>query len=147
MERFNQLSIAEKCIVVGGLAMFIVGLFFPWWSFSEGGFSASQTGFEAPGSLWSVLAILLAVAMAGIVLAERFGNVALPDLGSITWAQAWGGAAIALVVLMLLKAWRISAADIGGFGWGFLIAIIVVAAVVYGAYLKFQEGGGSFRRA
>jgi hypothetical protein len=139
MERFNQLTVGEKAITIGGLALLIVGLLFPWWSWSEGGFSVSQSGMEDPGAFWGILAVLLGLVMAGLVLAQRFGNVQLPDLGSITWAQAWGGAGAALVIFMLLKAWRIMSADIGGFGWGFFLALIAAAAVVYGAFMKYQE--------
>jgi hypothetical protein len=142
MERFNQLTVGEKAITIGGLVLLIAGLFLPWWSFSEGPFSFNQTGMEDPGGFWGILAVLLGLLMMGLVLAQRFGNIQLPDLGSITWGQAWGGAGAALALFMLLKAWRIMSADVGGFSWGFFVGLIAAAAVVYGAFMKYQEGEG-----
>jgi hypothetical protein len=137
VENLNKLSTAEKAIAGGGILMFIAS-FFNWWSFSEAGFSASQSGWE--GAIWSVLAILICLALAALVLATKFGNVNMPDLPeNVTWGKVFGGAAVAVVVLMLLKAWRISAMDAGGFDIGFFLGLIAAAAVVYGGYTIYSE--------
>lgn len=146
MERINELSTSEKLLAGGGVLMLIAS-FLPWYSFSAGPFDFTRSGWQAPGSIWSVLAILLCLAMGAVVIAQRFGNVQLPDLGSITWAQAFGGASAAVVVLMLLKAWRILAVDAGGFGWGFIIALIAAGAVVTGGYLRYTEEQAGVRKA
>jgi hypothetical protein len=57
----------------------------------------------------------------------------------VTWAQIWGGGAAAVVVLVLLKAWRIQAAPIGGFGIGFFLGVIAAAAIAYGGYMLYTE--------
>lgn len=145
MERLNELNLSEKLIAGGGVLM-LIAAFLPWWSYSEGPFSVSKSGFGAPGSIWSLLAILICIGLAGIVLATKFGNVTLPDLGTITWGQVFGGSAIALALFMLLKLWRIMDVEVGGMGFGFFVGLIAAAAVGYGAFLKFQESGGTFSR-
>jgi hypothetical protein len=145
--KFNELSLADKLIAVASFLMIVPISFLPWWHYSESvtvagttfGGSASESAWGRPGDIWSILVLLICVAMFLAVVLPKFANVALPDLGSITWNQAFGGGAAALVVLMLLKAWRIQAAPIGGFGWGFFLAIIAAAAIAYGGFLKYQE--------
>ncbi len=142
VEKLKALSLPEKLIAGGGVLMFIAG-FFPWWSWSELGFSASEGGWGQPGSIWSVLVILISLVLAGIVLARALGNVALPDLGpSLTWPKVFAGAGVAIVVLMLLKLWRIMDVPAGGMGWGFFVAIIAAALVVAGCFLMYQEMEG-----
>src|SRR3989304_4721979 len=116
MERFNALSLGEKLIAGGGVLMFIAG-FLPWWSWSEGGFSGSSDGWSFPGSMWSVLVVIVSLALLAVVLAPALANVKLPDLPpNVTWGMVYGGAAAAIVVLMLLKLWRILAFPAGGVG-------------------------------
>jgi len=143
--KFNELSLADKLIAVAGVLMLIPISFLPWWHWSLAGFSASKSAWGPPGDIWSILAVLVSLAMALAVILPKFANLALPNLGTVTWDQAFGGGSAALVVLMLLKAWRILAAPAGGFGWGFFLAIIAAAAIAYGGFLKFQEGGGMKR--
>jgi hypothetical protein len=60
---------------------------------------------------------------------------ALPQ--NVTWGQVWGGGAAAIVVLMLLKAWRILAVPAGGFGIGFFIGVVATAMIAYGGYMLY----------
>jgi hypothetical protein len=139
VENLNKLSTAEKAIAGGGILMLIASLL-DWWSVSESGFSAGRSGWAEPGAIWSVLAILLSIALAAVVLATKFGNVNMPNLPeNVTWGKVFGGGAAAVVVLMLLKAWRISAAEFGGFDIGFFFALIAAAAVAYGGYMIYSE--------
>jgi uncharacterized membrane protein len=139
VENLNKLSTAEKAIAVGGILMLIAS-FFNWWSVSIAGESAGRSGWGEPGAIWSVLAILVCIALAAFILATKFGNLNMPDLPeNVTWGKVFGGAAVAVVVLMLLKAWRISAADAGGFDIGFFLGLIAAAAVVYGGYTIYSE--------
>jgi hypothetical protein len=154
MEKINALSMPEKAIAGGGILMFIAS-FFDWWHassqsveieglgrISSGSFGAS--GWDAPGDIWSILAILVSVALAGIVIATKLGNVQMPALPpSLTWGQVWGGGAALVVVLMLLKAWRILAAPYGGFGIGFFIAVVATVAIAYGGYMMYAEEKGT----
>jgi len=144
VDKFNQLSMGEKAVVVGGVLLFLSS-FFAWWSWSEGPFSVSQDGWSAPGSIWGVLLILIGIVMAGVVLATKLGNVQMPALpAGWTWGMVFGGGAALAVVLLLLKAWRIMAVDGGGFGVGFFIGLVATAILAYGGYVQYGEdkGGG-----
>src|SRR5438105_652186 len=121
MEKVNTLSLGEKLVAGGGILMLIAS-FLPWWHYSESIISISRNGWGLPGSFWSVLAILISLALAAVIIAIRFGNVKMPDLPeNVTWGKVFGGAGGALIILMLLKAWRITAAPAGSFGIGFFI--------------------------
>jgi len=160
MDMVNQLSLGEKLVAGGGVLMLIASLL-PWYKVTVAsgipGYAASgsTSGWGAPGSIWSLLAILLSIAMAGIVGATKFANVQMPALPQgVTWGRVWGGGAAAIVVLMLLKAWRLMSVDIppglgisDGFGFGFFIGIVATAAIAYGGYLLYSadRGGGAIR--
>src|SRR3989304_2620183 len=62
IERFQALSIGEKIIIIAGAVLLIDG-FLPWYSvsaeFAGVKVSASASGWESPGALWSMLAILI----------------------------------------------------------------------------------------
>ena len=139
MDKFNTLSLGEKLITGGGAAM-LIALFLPWYKvsfdFGLGSGSISANGLEPPGALFSVLAVLVALALAGSILASRFGNMQLPDLGaSMTWGTLYlaGGAATALLVLIKLIN------ESSSISLGFYIAIIASAAIAYGGYLLYRE--------
>ncbi|HXH22885.1 MAG TPA: hypothetical protein VNN10_12735 [Dehalococcoidia bacterium] len=142
MDKINELTNGEKAISLGGILM-LVASFLPWYkvSFSFGEFgsvSASASGWEAPGAIWSILAVIIAVAMAGVVLAAKFGNVQLPDLGSFTWGQALlagGGAVVVLIVLKLIN-------ESSSLSYGFYLGVIAAALLAAGGYLRYQETGG-----
>jgi hypothetical protein len=140
VDKINLLSTPEKAIAGGGVLMLIAS-FLDWWHYSVAGFgSVGEGGWGSPGSIWSVLAILISIVLAGIVVATKLGNMQMPALPqNVTWAQIWGGGAAAVVVLVLLKAWRIQAAPIGGFGIGFFLGVIAAAAIAYGGYMLYTE--------
>jgi hypothetical protein len=86
------------------------------------------------------LAILLAIILAGIVIATRVGNVNMPALPeNFTWGLVFGGGAALIVVFILLKAWRIMDVPIGGFGIGFFLALVATVAIAAGGYLLYSE--------
>jgi hypothetical protein len=140
VDKIKLLSTPEKAIAGGGVLMFIAS-FFDWWSVSEGPFSFGGSGWDAPGSIWSVLAILISVALAAVIIATKLGNVQMPALPeNVSWSQIYGGGAAAVVVLMLLKAWRILALPSGyGFGIGFFLGVIAAAAIAYGGYMMYKQ--------
>ena len=146
MDKLNTLSLGEKLVAGGGVLMFIAS-FFDWWHFSEAGFSGGYDGWGDPGSFWSLLAILVSIALAGVVLATRLGNMQMPTLPpNWTWGKIYGGGAALVVVLILLKAWRIMAVPVGGFGIGFFLAFIAAGCIAYGGYILYsQEKSGLVR--
>ena len=145
MDKINLLSMPEKAIAGGGVLMLIASVL-DWFRISEGPFSFGESGWGKPGEIWSILAILLAIVLAGIIVATRLGNMQMPALPEgVTWGKVWGGGAAAIVVLMILKAWRIMDVPVGGFGIGFFLAVIATAAIAYGGYMMYSEekaGGG-----
>jgi hypothetical protein len=96
IEKFNALSAGEKIIIPAGVVLFIVG-FLPWYSVDLGPLGTySRSGWESPGAIWSILAILIGLAMAGVVSLKTLGTVVIPDnVGGaspgprFTWAAAW----------------------------------------------------------
>ena len=147
-EQFQKMGLGEKIILVAGPLLFIDG-FLPWYSFDFGTFlgeslgSVSRSGWQSPGAIWSMLAVLIGLGMSGLVAAVRFGNVKLPELPQgVTWARlhlGLGGAAVLLVVLKFLN-------ESSNLSYGFFIGIILVVALAAGGFLLFQEeqkGGGA----
>ena len=139
MDKINSLSLGEKLIGGGAVAMLVASLL-DWWSVSESGFSFGASGWDSPGSIWSILAILMSVGLAAVTVLPKLTTIAMPALPeSVTWGMVHGGGGALVIVLMLLKAWRISAFPVGGFGIGFFIAIVAAAAIAYGGYLLYSE--------
>lgn len=138
MDKINQLSLGEKAVAGGGILMLIAS-FLPWYRVSFLGISVSANGWEDPGAFFSILAVIISVALAGAVLASKFGNVQLPALGGFSWGQAYlaGGALVALlIVLKFLN-------ESSSMSFGFFLGIIAAAAVAYGGFLLFSEDKGS----
>jgi hypothetical protein len=153
MAKINALSLGEKLVGGGGIVMLVASLL-PWIKISVkgaagfAGASASKSAWGAPASIWSILAVFVAIVLAGVILA-RVMNMTLPALPSnLTWGQVFGGGAAAIVVLMILKAWRITAVDTGGFadksfGIGFFLGVVAMIAIAYGGFLLYSEDKGS----
>ena len=140
MDKLNTLSLGEKLIAGGGLLMLIAS-FLPWYKIDFGieelGFSSSVTrnGWESPGAIWSVLAVILAVAMAVAVLGPKFGNMRLPALGQYSWGQAMLAAGAIVAVFILLKLINESSY----LSYGFFLGIIAAAALAAGGYMLYTE--------
>jgi len=140
--KFNALSIGDKVIVIAGLALFIFG-FLPWYHFSLGaGFisvSADANGWQSPNSIWSILAILLGLAMAGVIVVRELAKPGtLPaNISGFTWPKIELGAAALAAVVTLIK--LVSPPTGWSLGFGAYLGVIAVAALVVGAYLGFQQ--------
>ena len=142
MDRINQLTTGEKLIAGGGIAMLIAS-FLPWYkvsvSFGEFSASASANGWEDPGAIFSILAVLIGVVMLAAVLAPKFGNMQLPDLGSVTWGQAHFGLGVAALALVVIKFLNESSS----ISYGFFIGFIAAIALAAGGYLLYTEEKGA----
>ena len=142
MERLNELTMGEKLASAGGVLMLIAS-FLPWYKVDFGIGSVSRNGWQSPGSLWSLLAVVISVAIAATILGSKFGNMRLPDLGSITWPQAYlgGGALVAIFVVLKL------ANESSSMSIGFFLGIVAAGLTAAGGYLLYTEAGGQgFRR-
>lgn len=145
--KFKALSIGDKVILVAGAALFIVG-FFPWYHVGGGsvnvaGFtvtnipSVNRSGWQSPGGFWSILAILIGLAMAGVICVRELAKPGtLPaEVGGVSWPKIMLGAAIVAAVFILLKLLNESSSMY----FGFYLGIIAVAGLVVGAFLGFQQ--------
>ena len=107
VEKFMALGIGEKIIVVAGVVLFIDGVL-PWYSFSASveilgervGGSWTANGWESPGALWSMLAILIGLAMAAVVVLKGLTEVGIPDnVSGVSWPRILVGGGVAGLVL------------------------------------------------
>jgi hypothetical protein len=84
----------------------------------------------------SVLAILIGLAMAGVVGLKASGTATIPDnVGGVTWPKIHVGGGAAALLLLLIKI--ISDNDFTAFG--FYLGIIAAAALAAGGFLMFRE--------
>jgi len=136
IEKFNALSIGEKIIIPAGVVLFIVG-FLPWYSVDLGPLGTySRNGWESPGAIWSILAILVGLAMAGVVVVKNLGTVAIPDnVGGVTWPKIHLGGGVAALVFVLIKLGNESS----HLGFAFYVGIIAAAALAVAGFLMFRE--------
>lgn len=142
VEKFKNLGIGEKIIVVAGLVL-LIDSFLPWYSVDLGPFgSVSRSGWESPGAIWSILAVLVGLVMVAAIAIRTFSPATLPDnISGVTWPKIHLGAGIAVAVLVLIKLLDESSS----LGFGFYIGIICAAALAVGGVLMYREeaaGGG-----
>lgn len=143
-ETFQKMPLGEKIILPAGLVL-LIDSFIPWYHakacFLDVCASANRSGWESPGGIWSILAVLLGLAMAVVVGLTRFTQVQLPALPQgLTWARVYLGAGALAALFVLIKLINHS----GNLSIGFFIGIICVIALVAGGYLLFQaERGGA----
>src|SRR3990172_6997772 len=135
LERFKALSIGEKIIVIAGLVLLIDG-FLPWYSVSIGPYSASASGWESPGAIWSMLAILIGLAMAGVVAVKISTEGVIPEnVGGFSWPKIFLGGGVAALVLVVIKFLN----DSSSLGFGFYLGFIAAAALAVAGGLVYRE--------
>jgi hypothetical protein len=139
LERFNALGLGEKIIIVAGLILFVDG-FLPWYrvsfEFLGESVSASANGWEAPGAFWSILAIIIGLAMAAVVAVRKLTDVEVPDdLGGLSWPKILLGGGVATLVLVLIKL----LSESSNMGFGFYVGIIAAGALAAAGFLLFRE--------
>jgi hypothetical protein len=122
--------------------LLLVFSFFHWYSVSVdiGAFhaSASRNGWQSPGALWGILAILLGIVLAAHVIVEKLSGVDLPErLGSVGWGVvhlAGGTLAFLFVLIKLLN-------ESSNTAFGFYLGLIASAGLAIGGYLMAREAG------
>lgn len=144
MDKLKDLTLGEKIVAAAG-ALLLIDSFLPWYSVDVGsafGVSVNYTrnGWQSPGSLWSLLAILLGVAMAAQILVTKLGAAELPDkLGNFSWGQVHMAAGIASFVLVVIK--YLSENNFVGFGmW---IGFLCTAGLAFGGFTIYKERSGA----
>jgi hypothetical protein len=139
IEKYNALSVGEKIILPAGVVLFIVG-FLPWYSVSAsyGGFSASKSwnAWSEFDAFWSILAVLIGLAMAAVIVLKNLGTMTIPDnVGGVTWPKIHLGAGVLALVFLLIK--FLGNHDYTTFG--LYLGIIAAAALAAGGLLMFRE--------
>jgi len=138
MNTFQQLSRGEKITGIAGILLLIGIIAFPWYHVGLPGYTiAGQTygggsydgnALQGPGSFFSILALIVLIALLAEVAISRFTTAQLPDL-PISWSAAELYAAIAVLALLVIKILF----HVGNFGWGFYANIVLAVVLVYGA--------------
>jgi hypothetical protein len=135
IERFKLLSMGEKIILIAGVVLFIDG-FLPWYSIDIGPLSWTRNGWESPGAIWSILAILVGLAMACVVVLKNFTEGVIPDnMGGFSWPKILLGGGVAALVLVVIKLLNESSS----LGFGFYLGIIAAAALAAAGGLMYRE--------
>jgi len=136
LEKFMALSIGEKIIVIAGLVLFIDG-FLPWYSVDLGPFGDyTRSGWQSPGGIWSLLAILIGIAMSGVVAVKALTEGVIPDnVGGVSWPKIFLGGGVGAALLILIKLLNESSY----LGFGFYIGIICAAALAVAGVLLYRE--------
>ena len=138
VEKFMALGVGEKIIIVAGLVLFIDG-FLPWYSWDAGPFgSFSRNGWQSPGALWSMLAVLIGLAMGAVVVLKGLTEVEIPDnVGGVSWPKILLGGGVAALVLVVIKFLNESSS----MGFGFYVGIIAAAGLAAAGFLMYREEG------
>jgi hypothetical protein len=144
-ERFQQTSLGEKIILIAG-PLLLIDSFLPWYDVDLGPFgSVTRSGWESPGAIWSILAMLIGLVMAGVVAATRFTTTQMPALPEgVSWGRVHLGMGVAVALFVIIKLVNESSY----LGFGFYIGIVLAAALAAGGFLMFQaeqkgSGGGT----
>ena len=128
----SKLSKGDK-LVAGGAVAFLIATFFPWFTFSVGGFSASANGWDY--GFWGVLMLIVLVAAATLVV--------LPAAGKPVKTPAIVVLALTAMATLFVLLKLIIGQDGLSRSFGIILAVLSAAAATFGAFLKFQESGGS----
>jgi hypothetical protein len=136
LEKFMALGIGEKIIIVAAVVLFIDG-FLPWYSVDVGPFgSFTRSGWQSPGAIWSIFAVLLGLAMGAVVVLKGLTEVEVPEnVSGFSWPKIMLGGGVAAVVLLAIKLLNESSY----LGFGFYLGIICAAALAVGGFLMFRE--------
>ncbi len=131
-------SVSRDDWILAGLALLLVItlLFLPWFSItiSIGGFSASATASATgdPDGWLGILAVLSAVALIVDLGIERLSpGTALPNIGGSRTQTRFVLACVTAVFVVLKFLFHI---HFSYFGYGFYIAIVLTAALVWAAF-------------
>lgn len=143
MEKFKGLALGEKIILIAGLVL-LIDSFLPWYSVDLGPFgSVNRSGWQSPGALWSILALLIALAMTASVGIKSLSPGTLPDnVSGQSWPRIYLGGGIAAALAIVIKLIN----ENSYMGFGFYVGIVCVVALVVAGVLMYREemsGGGT----
>ena len=138
----SKLRLSDRIVLIAGVLLAIDLLFLPWHHISVprilgfGGGSVNRTAVQSPNSFYGVLALLIVLALVGVVVVSRLTTAKLPDL-PMSWAQVHLIAGVAVLALLVLKL----LVETSALGFGSYLGVALGAAVAYGGFLGFKEAG------
>jgi hypothetical protein len=139
----KKLTTANWVLGGSGIALFIFS-FFPWFTLGDFGSRSAWSNF------FSLIAVLLALVIVGVLVVERLLEVDLPEL-PVAMGLAYLVASGVVFLLVLLQ--LIIGDSVGGFGVsvdldrgiGIWLGLLASAGMVAGGFLELQaaeEGAG-----
>lgn len=141
----SKLSLGDKIVGGCGIVLLITLLFLPWHHIEfcvsilgdeTCSDTINRTAVQSPNAFWGWLALLLTLAIIGVLIADRVAGATLPEL-PIPWHQAIFYGCIATLVLLLLKL----VVETSELGFGSFLALILAAGMTYGGFLIFKDEG------
>lgn len=134
----SKLTKGDRIVLVAGLLLIIDLLFFPWHNYKASalGFSVSvkRSGVQSPESFYGVLALLIAIVMAGQIVVAKFTTAKLPAL-PIPWSRIHLIAGAAAFVLLLLKL----LVNTDYLSFGAYLGILLGAGLAFGGFTISKE--------
>jgi hypothetical protein len=140
----SKMSTAEK-LLAGGSILLLIDSFFPWQSVDLGGLEdILDVGFsfnmwQGSGSLFGVLAGILAIALVVVGVLSMTGTMANMNVGGMSSDKIVGFLGLGVAGFGLLKfIFALTESP----GWAAFVGLVLLVAIGYGAWMKIQSSGG-----
>ena len=141
----SKMSTAEK-LLAGGSILLLIDSFFAWQSVDLGGLEDLIGGidnsinmWQGSGSIFGVLAGLLAIALVVAGVLSMTGSMASMNMGSMSADKIIGFLGLGVAAFGLLKFILVVT---NSPGWAAFVGLVLLAAIGYGAWQKVQSSGG-----
>ncbi|HEV2951051.1 MAG TPA: hypothetical protein VGZ51_03015 [Actinomycetota bacterium] len=142
----SKMSTAEK-LLAGGSILLLIDSFFPWQSVDLGGLEDLIGGsidnsinmWQGSGSIFGVLAGLLAIALVVAGVLSMTGSMASMNTGSMSADKIIGFLGLGVAAFGLLKFILVVT---NSPGWAAFVGLVLLVAIGYGAWQKVQSSGG-----
>jgi uncharacterized membrane protein len=135
----NLERISRDDWMMGGVTLLLVIdlLFLPWFSISAGPFSVTLTATDAPDGAFGILAVLAGILLIADLGVERLApQTTVPAINASRTQTRFVLACVTALFIVLKFVFNIHFSD---FGFGFYVAVILTAALVYLA-LQLRNG-------
>ena len=148
MNSLQQFSRSERITAGAGIVL-LIGMFaFPWYHIGVASFTVGNQTFggesfdsnvlKGPGAFFSIVALIVLIALLAEIAISRFSSAQLPSI-PVSWTTAELYGALAVLVLLVVKILF----HIGNFGWGFYVVLASALVLVYGAFETSRKGSSA----
>ena len=140
----SKMSTSEK-LLAGGSVLLLIDSFFSWQSVDLGGLEDivhidnSISMWQGSGSIFGVLAGLLAIALIVVGVLSMTGSMANMNMGTMSADKLTGFLGLGVAVFGLLKFLLVLT---NSPGWAAFVGLVLLVAIGYGAWQKVQSSGG-----